>query len=150
MQSDFLESDFLSNRRILIFGINRIQSRPTFAHVQAIDQLYDQLVEHVDEVYCVSFGDFLLFDQLVPRLSSKIKFVQGIQLLPRVQQLLNKRGHRDFLKQYWQFFCCIDNGQIEFYSEQPFDRLDTDPDTLRNIYQQVTPKHALEKLKEIK
>lgn len=150
MQSDFLESDFLSNKRILVFGINRIQSRPTFTQIKQIDLLYNELTSYIDDVYCISFGDFLLFDQLAPRLSSKIKFIQDSQLLSRVQELVNKRGHRDFLRQYWQFVCCIDNGQVKFYNEQPFDRLDLDPDTMRNIYQQVTPAYALEKLKEMK
>jgi peroxiredoxin len=150
MKDNFLESDSLSNKRILIFGITRIQSQPTVRQIQEIDTAYGELRQYVDEVYCVSFDDFLLFDQLTPRFSKTIKFIQNGQLLPRVQELLNKRGHRDFLKQYWQFVCCINNGQVEFYQEHPFDKLDLDPDTVRKIYKQVSPAVALEKLKEIK
>ena len=77
MQSDFLEPNFLFKKRILVFGINRIQSGPTFRQISEIDQTYDRLIDlGIDEIYCISFCDFLLFDQLVPRLSKKIKFFQ--------------------------------------------------------------------------
>jgi hypothetical protein len=148
--SQFLEPNFLSNRRILIFGVNRIQSRPTFDQIKRIHKLYDELCTYVDEVFCLSFGDFLLFEQLAPRLSSKIKFVQDSQLLPRFQELVNKRGHKDFLKQYWQFVCCVNDGKFEFLLEEPFRKIDLDPDTVNHIYHLVTPELALEKLKEIK
>jgi len=149
MQSDFLEPDFLSNKRILVFGINRIQSGPTFRQISEINQAYNQFLSlGIDEVYCISFCDFLLFDQLVPRLSKKIKFFQDQDNLNlfKFQTLLNKRGHRDFLKQFWQFVCILNNGQVEFYREQPFDKLDKDPDTVRYIYNRVSPEVVLKEL----
>jgi len=46
MKDNFLESDFFSQKRILLFGINRIQSRPTIAQVKTVNEMRDQFLAH--------------------------------------------------------------------------------------------------------
>ncbi len=149
MQSNFLESDFLSNRRVLIFSLTRIQSAPTFDQIKKINSLYEQLCDsNIDDVYCISFANFLLFDQLMYRLSSKIKFYQSNNLV-EFQQLLNKHGNTEFLKEYWQFVCCLNNKQVEFYLEHPFSKSEMEHDTQQNIYRSVSPDVVLQKLMRV-
>jgi peroxiredoxin len=139
MQSNFLESDSFCAKRILIFGINRVQSHATIKHVKEIDASYQQFLDNnIDEVHCVSFCDFLLFNQLMPYMSKKIKFSQLDQNnLTAFQTLLNKKGHHQFLKEYWQFACILNCGQVEYYAEQPFPKIKISPDTWVHIYSTV-------------
>jgi peroxiredoxin len=139
MQSKFLESDSFCAKRILIFGINRVQSHATMQHVKEIDAVYNTLVNNnIDEVHCVSFCDFLLFNQMMPHVSKKIKFAQlDADNLTAFQVLLNKKGHHQFLKEFWQFACILNCGQVEYYAEQPFPKAKISPDTWADIYSAV-------------
>jgi peroxiredoxin len=143
-------SDSLSAKRIAVFSINRIQSSPTLAHIKQIDQFYEQLVAAgIDEVYCVSFCDFVMFDFLAPKLSKKIKFFQDNDNvnLTAFQLALNKKGHPNFLKDYWLFACVFNNGQVEHYIEQPFEKKKINPDPKQNIYNAVGPEQLMAKLR---
>jgi peroxiredoxin len=148
MKDKFLESDFFSNRRVALFGINRIQSEPTVNHIKNIDKHHDQFIASgLDGVGCVSYCDFLLFDQLMPKLSKKIwaKQVDRPEL-QNLQKFLGKRGHYNFLQNNWQFACVINNGQLEFYQEQPFELRRISLDTRENIYSEVGPEKVLKHL----
>ena len=79
MQKSFLNSEYITQKKILIFGINRIQSSPTISHIKKIHSLYNEFKNcGIDEIFCVSFCDFLLFDLFAPKLSNKIKFYQEV------------------------------------------------------------------------
>ena len=146
MQSKFLESDSFSAKRILVFGVNRIQSHPTIDHVKTIDEMRDQFLAYgIDEIHFVSICGFLLFDQLMSRLSPHCRATQlsdpdGITAL---QQLLGKKGHHRFLQEYWQFAAVLNKGQVEYYIEQPF-TAKFGPDTRVNIYGEISPSKVLE------
>lgn len=145
MKDNFLESDSLSK---VVFGINRIQSGPTVNHVKSIDRLCDKFYElGIDEVCCVSFTDVPFFTLLMPKYSSKIKFVQDHDSLIEYQRLLGKRGHPDFLKQYWQFACIIKNNIVQYYIEQPFSTK-LGVDTNERIYSEVGPEKILKTLQD--
>jgi peroxiredoxin len=128
------------NRRVAVFSVNHIQSAPTITQVKNIHAMYDRLqAQGIEEVYCISFCDFVMFDFLMPKFSKKIKFLQlGEADLQEFQQLLNKRGNPKFLKDYWQFACVLNNGTVEHYLDQPF-RTKVGADTLAEIYSEVTP-----------
>ena len=146
----FLESDFLSKKRILVFGVNRMQSDPTLKHVKQIDKLYDNIISHnIDEIYCISFNDFLLFDFFAPKLSKKIKFYQlsDTSNLESFKKVIGKKGHPEFLRQYWQFGCVLKDGIVEHYIEQTFSKKIIPVDTKQNIYSWVSPEIILEKIK---
>jgi peroxiredoxin len=148
MKDNFLESDFLSGKRVVIFGINRLQSVPTVNHIKQIDKLYNEFTESgIDNIYCISFGDFVLFDMLAPKFSNKIKFIQDSDLLDKFKVLLNKRGNTQYLKDYWQFACVINNSVVEHYLEQPLDKKIT-VDTKEKIYSNVGPKALLDLMRE--
>ena len=67
MKDNFLESDSLSANRIAVFLINRPQSEPTVDHIKSIHRLYSEFTNNgIDQVYCISLGDFVLFDLLMP------------------------------------------------------------------------------------
>jgi peroxiredoxin len=144
MKDNFLESDSLSK---VVFGINRIQSGPTVAHVKRIHTLYDQFITAgADQVCCVSFNDVPFFTLLMPKYSDKIKFIQDHDSLIEYQRLLGKRGHPEFLKQYWQFACIIKNNIVQYYIEQEFNgKLGVD--TNENIYGSVAPERVLQVLR---
>ena len=143
MKDNFLESDSLST---VIFGINRIQSSPTVEHIKNIDRHCDEFrVAGIGEVRCVSFNDVPFFTLLMPKYSNRIKFIQDHDSLIEYQRLLGKRGHPEFLKQYWQFACIIKNNTVQYYIEQPFsNRLGVD--TNEAIYSEVGPEKILEVL----
>lgn len=144
MQSNFLESDFLSNQRILVFGITRLQSRPTFKQIKEIEEHYDQLRSlGFDEVCCLTFADFPLFEPFIAYLSKKIKFIQA-QDIDLFKRHVKKLGNSKFLREQWQFACVLNNREVEFYREHPFNPNDRDPDTQRNIYGLVKPSELLE------
>jgi thioredoxin-dependent peroxiredoxin len=151
MQSNFLESDFFSAKQIVVFGINRLQSVPTVSHIKEIDSLYKEFIElGIDDVYCISFGDFVMFDYLAPKLSKNIKFFQlnDDASIQSFQQLLNKKGNPDFLRQYWQFACVLKNNNVQYYIEQPFNKIKIGPDTKEKIYSSVSAKKLLEIMRE--
>lgn len=146
MKDNFLESDSLSK---LIFGINRIQSSPTVAHIKQIHNLYDNFVAvGIDQIYCVSFSDIPFFTLLMPKFSNKITFIQDLDSLGYYQKLLNKKGHPEFLKQYWQFACVLKNNQVQHYIEQEFSgKLAID--TNENIYSNLNPEKILKILQKV-
>ena len=149
MKALFLESDSLSNKRIVIFGINRIQSYPTVTHIRHITTLHDKFVSAgIDDVYCVSFCNFILFDILAPKLSKKIKFIQlsDEDNLESFKCLLDKKGNSNFLREYWQFACVLNNMVVEQYYQQPFVKIKIGPDTKEKIYSEVNPDYILSNL----
>lgn len=150
MKDNFLESDSFCTKRILIFGINRVQSSATIAHVKQIDSVYEQLIDSgIDEVHCVSFCDFLLFDQLMPHMSKKIKFTQLDETSMKAFQLvLNKKGHPRYLRDFWQFAAVVNKQQVEYYADQPFPNTKVSPDTWMNIYHNVNAEKVLEWLSD--
>lgn len=152
MQSNFLESDSLSGKRIVIFGINRLQSFPTVNHIKQIDALYNEFqASGIDEVYCISFENFVLFNHLAPKFSKTVKFVQlstdaDVQAF---QKLLGKKGNPDFLRQYWQFACILNDNNVQYYIEQSFKRIKIGPDTKEKIYSDVGPEVVLATLRGV-
>ena len=150
MQSKFLESDFFCEKRILLLGINRIQSRPTFQHVKDYDAMLEQFkAVGIDEIHFVSICDFLLFDQVMVKLAPHSKSTQlsAPDDITALQDFLGKKGHHKFLKEYWQFVAVVDRGQVEFYADQPFGGK-FGPDTRVNIYSHLWPEKMLEWLTE--
>jgi peroxiredoxin len=149
MQSNFLESDFLSAKSIAIFSINRHQSVPTVKHIKQWHQQYTNFKMLVDDVYCISFANDPMFDFLMPKLSANIKFVQlsDDANLQAFRALLGKKGHADFLKQYWQFACIVKDNVVQYYIEQPFSHK-LGVDTNEKIYSNVGPEKILEALQD--
>ena len=88
----------------------------------------------------------------MPKLSTNIKFFQDkddLNLLD-FQKLLKKRGHKNFLKKFWQFVFYLDNGLVKFYMEEPFpigNKLAIHENTSQNIYNSVDPEIILKKLR---
>ncbi|CAB4129099.1 hypothetical protein UFOVP112_197 [uncultured Caudovirales phage] len=145
MKDNFLESDFLSAKRIAVFLINRPQSEPTVDHIKSIHCLHPEFIKNgIDDVWCISIGDFLLFDLLMPKLSNRIKFDQNNcdSNIESIKTLLNKKGNKNFLKEYWQFACILNNGCVEQYIEQPFIKK-IPADTRQKIYSNVGPDSLL-------
>ena len=150
MEGNFLESDSLSAKRILIFGINRPQSEPTIEHVKRIAELYDEYCAiGIDDVYCVSFGDFILFDILMSKFSNKIKFYQLPNELDSFKLVFGKKGKDDFLKDYWQFVAVLNSPVVEYYREQPFKQKIT-ADTRMKIYSDISPDRVLQDLRSVR
>ena len=150
MKSNFLEPDFLSAKRIVIFGLTRVTSEPTVDHIKHIDSLYDNFINHsIDDVYSIVFTESPMAKFLVPKLSKKIKFEidSDDTLLVLFQQLMNKKGNLKFLRQYWHFACVIENGKVTFQIDQPFMlQKKISVDTREKIYSNVGPEKVLEYL----
>jgi len=148
MKDNFLESDFFSKKRIALFGINRIQSRPTITQVKDVDIMYDQFTAlGIDSIHFVSICDFLLFDPMMAKLAPRCTSTQldDTDEITQLQQFLGKKGHHRFLKEYWQFAAIVNNGQLEYYIEQPF-KEKLGPDTRVNIYGEISPSKVLDYL----
>jgi hypothetical protein len=121
---------------IVVFSVNRLQSTPTIQYLKALDKLYIELASvGINEVYGVYFGDFALFDFLMPKYSKKIKFIQ--MPVEDCQQLFGKRGHPTFLKDYWQFCAIVKDKQVLHYQEQTFSGK-MSPDPIHNIYGDIS------------
>lgn len=134
--------DFLSSGKTAVFSISRIQSTPTLNHIKHIEKFIPQL--DVDRVICISFDENKIFDFLMPKLSSKIIFVQDKELAEKFKLLLNKRGNVSFLKDYWHFACILDDGSVTAYIEQPFENKLLCPDPKENFYKNVSPGQLLQ------
>lgn len=122
--------------RIVVFSFNRLQSTPTIRYIKAFDKLYQEFIDAgITEIYGVYFGDFVLFEQLMPKYSKQIKFIQAP--IDHYQQLFSKRGHPEFLKDYWQFCAIVESGKVLHYQEQPFNGK-IPVDTNQNIYSDIS------------
>jgi peroxiredoxin len=152
MQSKFLESDFFSNKRVLLLGINRIQSHPTIKQVKDFDRLHEQIKScGIDEIHFISICDFLLFDPMMIKLAPHSRATQLTDPadITALQNMLGKKGHHKFLKDYWQFVAVVNNQQVEYYQDQPFDSK-FGPDTRVNIYSNLWPEKILDWLTQNK
>jgi peroxiredoxin len=117
-------------------------------HIQAIHKAVDRLKENgIDDVYCVSFSDSVVFSFLMPKLSGKIKFVQDPTAIQEYKDLLGRRGHVNFLKDYWHFACIVNDGKVEYYIDQPYAGKIL-PDTIDHIYSDIPPGRVVEYLKD--
>ena len=136
-------SDSLSAQRIVLFSVSRIPSSATIKQIKEFDSLYNEFVNlGIDDIYCLTLNEELLYNMLLPKLSNKIKFVSGIE---QVIDLFNKRGNIEFLKQYWHFVSILDNYRIEQYNEQPFkEKLGTDTNV--SFYSEISPRKLLTQL----
>ena len=143
MKDNLLESDSFCAKRILVFGINRIQSHPTIDHVKTIDAMRDQFLAcGIDEIHFISICDFLLFDPIMIKLAPHCKSTQ-LTDTTALQKIFSKKGHPRFLREYWQFAAVVNKQQVEFYIEQPF-TAKFGPDTRVNIYGEISPNKVLE------
>jgi hypothetical protein len=130
---------------VVVFSVNRLQSTPTIQYLKAFDKLYQELVSAgISEVYGVYFGDFALFDFLMPKYSKHIKFLKVP--VEEYQQLFEKRGHPTFLKDYWQFCAIVKDGKVQHYQEQKFSGK-LPPDTIHEIYSDISLGKLLENAK---
>ena len=142
MKDNLLESDSFCAKRILVFGINRIQSHPTIDHVKTIDTMRDQFLAHgIDEIHFISICDFLLFDPIMIKLAPHCKSTQ-LTNTTALQQMFNKKGHPRYLREYWQFAAVVNKQQVEYYAEQPF-TAKFGPDTRADIYSNVSAEKVL-------
>jgi peroxiredoxin len=146
MKDNFLESDSFCAKRILLFGINRIQSHPTINHVKQIDAMSDQFLSTgIDEIHFVSICDFLLFDPIMIKLAPHVESTQltDADEITTLQKLLSKKGTHRFLQEYWQFAAVVNKQQVEYYVDQPF-TIKLGPDTRADIYSNIAPTKVLE------
>ena len=144
MKDNFLESDSLSGKRVVVFGITHLYSEPTINHIKQIDTLYPEFLKKgIDGVYCISFSSDLMQNLLMDKLCKSIQYINS-QDITEFQALLNKKGHKDFLHQYWQFACILNNKNVEFYVEQPFTKVKILSDTKEKIYSNVAPVKILQ------
>jgi peroxiredoxin len=144
MKDNFLESDSLSGKRVVMFGINHIFSAPTINHIKQINTLYPEFLKHsIDQVYCVSFTSDPMQNFLLDKLCKDVQHVHS-QDIDAFQLLLNKKGHKDFLHQYWQFACVLNNKNVEYYIEQPFTKVKILADTKEKIYSNIDPAKILQ------
>ena len=150
MQSKFLESDFFCTKRILLFGINRIQSFPTINYVKQVDSMYDDFLQTgIDQVYFISVCDFLLFDPMMSKLAPRTRSVQLIDPveIKQLQTILGKKGNLRFLQEYWQFAAMLNKQNVEYYIDQPF-RNKVSQDTMERIYSNIDPVKVLQSIQE--
>jgi len=145
MKDNLLESDSFCDKRILIFGINRIQSHPTINHVKQINEMHEQFISAgIDEVLFVSVCDFLLFEPMMAKLAPTVKSIQldNPDNVTALQKLFGRKGNLRFLQEYWQFAAVVNKQQVEYYVEQPF-TIKLGPDTRADIYSNVHPEKVL-------
>jgi peroxiredoxin len=136
-------SDSLSAKRVVVFSVSRPQSRATIKQIKAFDQLYDDFIAAgIDEIICLTLNDNVLYNMFLPKLSSKIKFVSGLQ---EFKTFVNKHGNLEYLKLYWHFNCVIDNKVVMQYNTQTVtSKLPLD--TVIDFYQEINPKLLLNSL----
>ena len=142
MQSKFLESDFFSEKRILLFGINRIQSYPTIDHVQKIDKMREQFVG-IDEIIKKRLGqrtigfaapqfseaeeqewilehvtdDDLVEFGLIPEMVGRLPVITPLQSLDEAALVRILTEPRDAIVKQYQKLCRFDNVKLEFTPE---------------------------------
>ncbi len=135
------------NKRVVLFSLPGAFT-PTCSTYQlpGFEELYDEFKENgIDEIYCVSVNDAFVMNAWAKELG-----IQKVKLIPDgngeftsgLGQLVAK-NNLGFGQRSWRYAAIVDNGQIEFMTEEAGkeDNCPTDP------YLQTTPEKLLEWVK---
>ena len=142
---DLLENLLFKNKRVIVFGLPGAFT-PTCSskHLPEYEAMADELLQYVDDIYCVSVNDKFVMDAWANSLG-----IEKVKMLPdgngdfaRLLGMYVNRSDYGMGMRSWRCAFITDNTKIEYMFSEPFpeDNLDHDP------YNESSPQNILEYL----
>ena len=139
---DMTTEDIFAGKKVAVFSLPGAFT-PTCSNYQlpAYEEKYEDLIKHVDDVYCVSVNDSFVMNAWAKDLGiENVKFIpDGNATFTRQMGMLVCKDHLGFGDRSWRYSMICEDGVCKIWNEEP-GRNDygedqdpyqvTDPDTM--------------------
>ncbi len=141
--------DIFDNKRIVLFSLpGAFTPICSTKMLPAYENLYLEFKKFgIDEVYCIAVNDCFVMDAWAEDL-----FITHVKMLPdgngdftKGMGMLVAKNNLGYGNRSWRYATVINSGEIEWLSEEPGHRSNTDQDP----YEQSKPSKVLEYLKKV-
>tara|TARA_B100000902_G_scaffold370463_1_gene395601 strand:- start:448 stop:942 length:495 start_codon:yes stop_codon:yes gene_type:complete len=141
--------DIFDNKRIVLFSLpGAFTPICSTKMLPAYENLYLEFKKlGIDEVYCIAVNDCFVMDAWAEDL-----FITHVKMLPdgngdftKGMGMLVAKNNLGYGNRSWRYATVINSGEIEWLSEEPGHRSNTDQDP----YEQSKPSKVLEYLKKV-
>ena len=141
--------DIFDNKRIVLFSLpGAFTPICSTKMLPAYENLYLEFKKFgIDEVYCIAVNDCFVMDAWAEDL-----FITNVKMLPdgngdftKGMGMLVAKNNLGYGNRSWRYATVINSGEIEWLSEEPGHRSNTDQDP----YEQSKPSKVLEYLKKV-
>ena len=141
--------DIFDNKRIVLFSLpGAFTPICSTKMLPAYENLYLEFKKlGIDEVYCIAVNDCFVMDAWAEDL-----FITHVKMLPdgngdftTGMGMLVAKNNLGYGNRSWRYATVINSGEIEWLSEEPGHRSNTDQDP----YEQSKPSKVLEYLKKV-
>ena len=141
--------DIFDNKRIVLFSLpGAFTPICSTKMLPAYENLYLEFKKFgIDEVYCIAVNDCFVMDAWAEDL-----FITHVKMLPdgnadftKGMGMLVAKTNLGYGNRSWRYATVINSGEIEWLSEEPGHRSNTDQDP----YEQSKPSKVLEYLKKV-
>tara|TARA_B100000945_G_C19980428_1_gene411853 strand:+ start:30 stop:524 length:495 start_codon:yes stop_codon:yes gene_type:complete len=141
--------DIFDNKRVVLFSLpGAFTPICSTKMLPAYENLYLEFKSFgIDEVYCIAVNDCFVMDAWAEDL-----FITHVKMLPdgngdftKGMGMLVAKTNLGYGNRSWRYSAVINSGEIEWLSEEPGHRSNTDQDP----YEQSKPSKVLEYLKKV-
>ena len=141
--------DIFDNKRVVLFSLpGAFTPICSTKMLPAYENLYLEFKSFgIDEVYCIAVNDCFVMDAWAEDL-----FITHVKMLPdgngdftKGMGMLVAKTNLGYGNRSWRYATVINSGEIEWLSEEPGHRSNTDQDP----YEQSKPSKVLEYLKKV-
>ena len=141
--------DIFDNKRIVLFSLpGAFTPICSTKMLPAYENLYLEFKKFgIDEVYCIAVNDCFVMDAWAEDL-----FITHVKMLPdgngdftKGMGMLVAKNNLGYGNRSWRYATVINSGEIEWLSEEPGHRSNTDQDP----YEQSKPTKVLDYLKKV-
>ena len=141
--------DIFDNKRVVLFSLpGAFTPICSTKMLPAYENLYLEFKKFgIDEVYCIAVNDCFVMDAWAEDL-----FITHVKMLPdgngdftKGMGMLVAKNNLGYGNRSWRYATVINSGEIEWLSEEPGHRSNTDQDP----YEQSKPSKVLEYLKKV-
>lgn len=127
-----LSTDLFLGRRVVVFALpGAFTPTCSSTHLPRYEELYDELTNYVDDVYCLSVNDaFTMFQWAKHQGIEKVKMLpDGNGDFTRQMGMLVEKRNLGFGMRSWRYSMVVNNGDIEVMFSEPgyCDNCPTDP-----------------------
>ena len=125
-------ADLFAGKRVVVFSLPGAFT-PTCSTMQVpgFEAMYDDMTQHVDEVYCVSVNDAFVMNKWgIDQGIKNLKLIpDGSGEFTRQMGMLVKKDNLGFGLRSWRYAMVVDNGIVEKWFEEPSrqDNAEDDP-----------------------
>lgn len=129
---NLLSTDLFLGRRVVVFALpGAFTPTCSSTHLPRYEELYDELTNYVDDVYCLSVNDaFTMFQWAKHQGIEKVKMLpDGNGDFTRQMGMLVEKRNLGFGMRSWRYSMVVNDGDIEVMFSEPgyCDNCPTDP-----------------------